>query len=113
MNMKTPRLTITACLLLATALTHAATGTIDPTAKYAYSENAGWLNFAPTDGGVSVTRTALSDYAWCETTGWIKLGSGTGPYANTSATDWGVNVAYSANVPGGGSLSGYGLWATG
>jgi PKD repeat protein len=99
---------ITACLLLVTTLAHAATGTIDSTAKYAYSENAGWINFAPTDGGVTVSRTALSGYAWCETVGWINLGSGTAPYANTSATNWGVNVAYSANVPGGGALSGFG-----
>ena len=104
----------TACLLLATSLSLAATGTIDATAKYAYSENATWINFAPTDGGVTVTRKGLSGYAWCKGAGWIKLGSDTsgtgtaGPYANTNATDWGVNVTYSTNVPGGGTLSGYG-----
>jgi hypothetical protein len=101
---------ITAWLLPAMGLAHAATGTIDPTAKYAYSENAGFINFASTDASVTVTRTALSGYAWCETAGWIKLGSGSGtsPYANTSATDWGVNVAYNSNFTGGAALSGYG-----
>jgi PKD repeat protein len=99
---------ITACLLLAIEAAHGATGTIDSTAKYAYSENAGWLNFASTDASATVTRTALNGYAWCETVGWISLGSGTGPFGNTGANDWGVNVAYSANVPGGGVLSGYG-----
>lgn len=33
--------------------------------------------------------------------GWIKVGSGTGPYANTGASDWGVNL------DAGGNLSGY------
>ena len=108
--MTTLQTMIAACLLIGAGHTHAATVTIDPTAQYAYSENAGFINFAPTDGGTTVTRTALSGYAWCESAGWIRLGSGdgTGSYANTSATDWGVNVAYSANVPGGGTLSGYG-----
>lgn len=106
--MKTPMNLLIACLVLAMGLAHGAAGTIDSAAKFVYSENGGWINFAPTDGGVSVTRTYLSGYAWCETAGWIKLGSGTGPFANTSAADWGVNVAYSANVPGGGTLSGYG-----
>ena len=105
-HMRIQTVAIAACLLLAAGLTHAAT--IDATAKYAYSENAGWIDFGSTDAGVSVSRTALSGYAWCEAAGWISLGSGTGPYANTSATDWGVNVAYGANVPSGGACSGYG-----
>lgn len=80
-----------------------ATSNISPSEKYAWSENTGWINFKPTNGGVTVNEQDryLSGYAWAENIGWIKLGSGTGPYANTSAGDWGVN--YDAN----GNCSGY------
>ncbi len=94
-----------ACILLcglfgpATGL--ASEGNIDTTKKYAWSENAGWLNFRPTDAGVTVHDTYLSGYAWAENIGWVKLGSGTGPYGNTTSTNWGVNRNSS------GELSGY------
>ncbi|MEI6231624.1 MAG: hypothetical protein WCT04_01125 [Planctomycetota bacterium] len=105
--MRIQRTLIMACLLLTIGFVHAATGTIDSIGKYAYSETATWINFAPTDGGVTVTRTGLSGFAWCKGAGWIKLGSDAGgPYANTSATDWGVNVTYSTPVPGGGPILG-------
>lgn len=77
-------------------------GNIDTTFKYAWSENSGWGNFRPTNGGVTVRPTYLSGYAWLENIGWIKLGSGTGPYANTTNTNWGVNHNSST-----GALSGY------
>ena len=83
-----------------------ATGNIDPTNKNAWTENTGWANAAPTNGGVTVhfngTSGYLTGYAWGENIGWIKLGDNPGgPYANTSATDWGVNL------DGAGNLSGY------
>lgn len=53
-------------------------------------------------GGVTVGSTYLSGYAWAENIGWIKLGSGTGPYANTTSANWGVNRDSST-----GALSGY------
>jgi len=47
------------------------------------------------------TSGYLTGYAWGENVGWIKLGNNTGgPYNNTSATDWGVNLA-------GSNLAGY------
>jgi len=33
---------------------------IDPTDKYAWSTNAGWINFAPTHGGVTIDLTTDS-----------------------------------------------------
>ncbi|MHC4676476.1 MAG: hypothetical protein ACYTBZ_28640, partial [Planctomycetota bacterium] len=74
----------------------AATGNISDTDKYAWSENAGWLNFKSTHGGVTVYDTHLTGFAWAENIGWVKLGadsggSGVPHYANTSSTDWGVN----------------------
>ncbi|GAK55384.1 secreted protein [Candidatus Vecturithrix granuli] len=79
-------------------------GNISATDKYAWSENAGWLNFRPTHGGVTVYPDHLEGYAWAENIGWVRLGAytsgGTHAYANTSATDYGVNNAN-------GVLSGY------
>lgn len=70
--------------------------------KHAWSENAGWLNFRSAHGGMLVDVDHLSGYAWLENIGWLKLGSeGAGPYANTSARDWGVNL------DGAGKLTGY------
>lgn len=74
--------------------------------KYAYSENAGWINFSTTSGNVFAKLGAngyLSGMAWSENLGWIKFAATTAapPYANTSATTWGVNMAAD------GKLSGY------
>ena len=80
----------------------AAEGNIDNTYKYAWSENSGWENFRPTHGGVTVNDAYLSGYAWTENVGWVKLGSGTGPYANTTSANWGVNHNSTT-----GALSGY------
>lgn len=90
------------CLL---AITVCASTGIDPTNKYAWAENAGWINASPTNGGVTVhfdgTSGYLTGYAWGENIGWIKVGDNTGgPYANNSATDWGVNLDASGNLTG-------------
>lgn len=82
-----------------------ADGNIDPTNKYAWAENAGWLNVAPTNSGVTVhfdgTGGYLTGYAWGENMGWIKMGDPTGgPYANNSSTNWGVNLDASGKLTG-------------
>ncbi len=77
-------------------------GNIIDTDKYAWSENAGWINFRPSYGGVTVYDDYLSGYAWAENIGWIKLGHDSGPYLNTLPNNWGVNK------DGSGNLSGYG-----
>ena len=78
---------------------------IDPANQYAWAENAGWANLSPTNSGTAVhfdgTSGYLTGYAWGENVGWIKLGvNAGGHYANTNATNWGVNL-------NAGSLSGY------
>jgi hypothetical protein len=98
---------ITAGLL---SVAYAATdGNIDPQDKWAWSTNAGWINFDPPNGGVTVYADHLEGYAWGENVGWIRLGTHTGgdahTYGNTSATDYGVNRDASNN------LYGYG-WGT-
>jgi hypothetical protein len=96
---------IIACLCLLSAGVRASTG-IDPTNEHAWAENTGWINADPTNGGATVrfdgTSGYLTGFAWGENIGWIKLGADAGgPYANTGATDWGVNLS------GSGHLSGY------
>ena len=72
--------------------------------KYAWSESSGWVDFKPSIGGVTVYLDHLEGTAWSDSIGWIKLGSHSGggayTYANTGATDWGVNRSN-------GSLSGF------
>jgi YVTN family beta-propeller protein len=96
-------------LLLAPAAVALAAGNIHPTDKWAWGTNVGWINFGPEGGGVTVYADHLEGYAWGENIGWIRLGTCTGgspcTYANTSATDYGVNN------DGAGRLSGY-AWST-
>ena len=96
-----------ALVLAAAAPCHGA-GDIHPEHKWAWSTNAGWINHQPAHGGVTVYGDHLEGYAWAESLGWIRLGTHTGggahTYANTSATDYGVNRA-------GSTLSGY-AWST-
>ena len=77
---------------------------IDPADKYAWSSHTGWQNYSPTHGGVTVVTNGangyLAGFAWSESVGWVKLGAGTGPYANTSPSDWGVNMDATGNLSG-------------
>lgn len=80
-------------------------GNIDPANRFAWAENAGWVNFAPSSGGGVFIRgngRYLTGFAWCESIGWIRLGAeGGGPYLNTTAANWGVNIGAD------GALAGY------
>ena len=96
--------------LLVSTVAYAAAN-IDGTNKWAYGTNIGWLNFAPAHGGgVTVYTNHLEGYVWAENIGWIRLNSndttgGDPYYANTTASNYGVNRA------GDGTLSGY-AWGT-
>jgi hypothetical protein len=48
-------------------------GAIDPSYRYAWGENLGWLNFACTGCNVRITDTGLTGYAWSKQYGWINL----------------------------------------
>ncbi|SJZ87962.1 hypothetical protein SAMN02745119_01883 [Trichlorobacter thiogenes] len=86
---------IIAGLALLSFVTAALASNISSTEKYAWSETSGWINFAPSSGGVTLYVDHLEGFAWSESIGWIKLGShtdgGSFIYANTSNADWGVN----------------------
>jgi hypothetical protein len=81
-----------------------AAGNIDPVNKWAWATNAGWINFNPANGGVTVCGDHLEGHAWAENIGWIKLGTFSGcaahTYSNTSATDYGVNKDSSGHLSG-------------
>ena len=56
---------------------------------YAWSENAGWINFAPTGAGVVIDpKTGVfGGRAWSENAGWITFSSA-GPNAYHVSTSW-------------------------
>jgi hypothetical protein len=70
---------------------YALAGNIDANNNFAYGENVGWINFAPSEGGgVAVTNTAVTGYAWGENIGWV----------NHSPSDGGVLNDWLGNLSG-------------
>lgn len=74
-------------------------GTIDSAYKYAWNENAGWIDFGATEGGVHISDTALTGYAFGESVGWISL--------NCSNNSSCATADYKVQNDGAGNLSGY------
>ena len=77
----------------------AATGTIDSTYKYAWSNNIGWLNFGCSNCNVQITDSKITGYAWSENYGWINLNPTQSGVKNTiggalSGSAWGENVGW-------------------
>ena len=92
---------------LAPVLTASAQNSIDSTLKYAWSENAGWMNWRDANNGASGVRdnrVFLSGWIWCENIGWVTLGDGTPAnslqYGNTTGTDCGVNIGEGGALTG-------------
>ena len=80
---------------------------VDTTNKYAWTENAGFLNWRDAGNpvasqGVTFLGDHLAGWVWGENIGWLHVGAGGGPYSNASGVDYGVNVN-----AGTGELSGY------
>ncbi len=97
---------ITLVLSLGLAALAAAQSTISATARHAHAANAGWIDFRTSAAdGVVVAENCLSGKAYAANFGWIDLGDGTPAngysYSNTTAGDFGVNLAAT------GALSGY------
>ena len=87
----------------------AQTGNIDETDKWTWGTNIGWINFHPSNGGVTVYADHLEGYAWAENIGWIRMGTYTGGSPHTYQND--SNIDYGVNHDGAGNLSGY-TWST-
>ena len=92
-----------------------AASTISAASKFAYSANAGWINFRhdqpSSPNGVVFGEHFLSGHAYGANFGWMDFGDGSPAngiqYQNNSATDYGVNhdglgnlsgFAYGANI---------------
>ncbi len=104
-----------ALVFLFSARAQAATN-IDPTNKYSWGANVGWMNWAPDSVNGAVMAAFCSGYVYSANVGWIFLGDGTPDnglaYSNARPTDYGINIdtksdpnnwllsglAYSANV---------------
>jgi len=83
---------------------HGAT-TIDPTSKYAYGANIGWINWAgDTANGAVIGSYVCSGYIYSANVGWINLGTGSPTnginYQNVSSNDFGVNSDALGNLRG-------------
>ncbi len=93
-------------VLLIAAIRASAAGNILPN-SYAWSENAGWVNFAPTAGpGVTVADTNISGFAWAENLGWINFApTGSGVVndrsGGLSGYAWGENIGWINFAPAG------------
>jgi hypothetical protein len=86
-------------LILTLAAPAAAQSTIAPDQKFAWQENAGWLNWRDAESaaaGVAIRigsgRRFLEGFIWAENLGWIHTGGGDGPYDNATADNFGVNI---------------------
>ncbi len=82
-----------------------AQSTISSTDRYTFAANAGWLDFrADSANGVRVRDTSLAGNVYAANVGWINLGGGSPSnghsYTNSSATDFGVNVAADGKLTG-------------
>jgi len=96
-----------AMVLFGASVAHAANIVAD---AYAWSENGGWINFAPTSGGgVTVGDSRISGYAWSENFGWIALaplGAGVHNAAGLlSGFAWGENAGWINFAPPAGGVS--------
>lgn len=75
----------------------AMTGSIESGSVYAWGDKLSWVNFKPTQGGITITDTALTGYAWSQNAGWINfapIGSGV---TNTTSGQLG-GYAWSQNA---------------
>jgi hypothetical protein len=73
-------------------------GTIDPSYKYAWGENLGWLNFGCDNCNVHVTDTGLTGYAWSKQYGWINLAPSTTTYVTNNCDGTLGGYAWSSNL---------------
>lgn len=92
--------------LMAGTGVRAATPTINPTNRFAYGSNIGWLDWRAGGGGngAVIGEYVCSGYIYAANVGWIHLGDGSPAngigYQNNSAADYGVNHDGLGNLRG-------------
>jgi len=75
------------------------TGTILSNENAAWSNEIGWVNFAPTNGGLTITDSAVTGSVWSENYGWINFTPTNGGVTNDgqghlSGSVWGDNLGW-------------------
>jgi len=83
----------------ATVLASSTDGVIDPTDKYAWSEDIGWITFGEPGGNVHLTDAAMTGSAWSANLGWIVLNpASAGVFndgeGNLTGQAWGENTGW-------------------
>lgn len=96
------RIALALLLLAASAL---AQSTISPANPFAWGANVGWVNLRPSAAdGVVIGEYVCRGLAWGANIGWINFGDGTPAnfirYANTDASDFGVNTMPAGELRG-------------
>ena len=86
-------------LFLSAAPALASSGAIDGTYHFAWNDNGGWVNWDSTNGNVSVTAAALTGYIWSADFGWINLAPSRGGVTNDGQGTlvgyaWGENTGW-------------------
>ena len=74
-------------------------GTVSAPGRFAWSENMGWINFSPAQGGVMITDEGMTGNIWNENYGWINLAPATAGVkndgeGNLSGQAWGENTGW-------------------
>lgn len=80
-------------------VTFAVSGSIEPSYKYAWGDEMGWINFAPAQGGATITDSAVTGYIWSSVYGWINLAPTNGGVTHNgtgalSGRAWGKNTGW-------------------
>ena len=80
-------------------------GTIESIYKYAWAENAGWINFGVANGDVHITDSGFSGSALNENIGWLYLGDITNDgEGNLSGYAWSENTGWIKFNPANGGV---------
>jgi len=92
-------MTVAAAVVCGLASSAVAQSNIDPTLKFVWGENIGWLNLRDANNaqdGVVIGVNVLAGFVWGENIGWIDVGDGSpasaSAYGNVDSSDFGVNV---------------------
>ncbi len=82
-------------LITPQALALNTSGTIDPSFRYAWGENVGFIDFGSSAGNITITDTAVTGYAYGENIGFINLTGVTNDNeGDLSGYAWGENIGF-------------------
>ena len=98
--MKLLRSSVSIFLLFCFAsVAQASTGAVDTVSRFSWSDTGGWTNWGTADSSVVVSDTRLSGYIWSANFGWINLAPSLGGVLNDgqgvlSGYAWGESIGW-------------------